>query len=93
MRINGQIKHLTVMFLIDSGSIHNFIVHSIIKRLGYYLQFVPGVSVAVANGAKMVTHDICRAVKWETQGLQQSTDFLVLPLRGCDVVLGVHWLK
>ena len=51
------------------------------------------VSVIVANGAKMVTHEICRAVKWETQALQQSTDFLVLPLMGCDVVLCVHWLK
>ena len=32
-------------------------------------------------------------MKWEAQGLVQTTKFLVLPLRGCDLVLGVQWLQ
>ena len=45
------------------------------------------------NGDKLWTKGICKMVLWETQGFHQTTDFLVLPLRGCDLVLGVQWLK
>ena len=30
---------------------------------------------------------------WETEGLQQVNDFMVFPLMGCDLVLGVQWLR
>ena len=32
-------------------------------------------------------------VSWESQGLIQKTNFLVLQLRVCDLVLGVQWLQ
>lgn len=27
------------------------------------------------------------------QGLQNTIDFIILPLRGCDLVLGAYWLQ
>ena len=47
----------------------------------------------MANGDKMWTKGICKKVLCETQGFQQTTDFLILPLKGCDLVLGVQLLK
>ena len=41
----------------------------------------------------MVVKEGCKGVNWETQGMKYNTDFLVLTLMGCDLVLGVHWLR
>ena len=49
--------------------------------------------MTVANGKVLRTQEVCKAVNWESQGLKQTTNFLVLPLRGCDLVLGVQWLQ
>ena len=49
--------------------------------------------MTVANGEILQAQETCKNVMWESQGLVQTTEFLVLPLRGCDLVLGVHWLR
>ena len=41
----------------------------------------------------MVVKKGCKKVNWETQRMTYTTDFLVLTLMGCDLVLGVHWLR
>ena len=37
--------------------------------------------------------EICKNVQWEIDGIHQQTDCLVLPLKGCDMVLGIQWLR
>ena len=41
----------------------------------------------------MWVHEGCKRVTWKAQGVLQCTDFLVLKLRGCDLVLGVQWMR
>ena len=79
--------------LVDSGSSHNFLDYTIAKRLSCELQVIEGLQVTVANRDVVMTQDVCKGLKWELQGLTLQTDFYVLPLQGCDVVLGVQWLK
>ena len=93
MRLIGKIKRQPLILLIDSGSTHNFIDQAVAKRLRCLTKAVTGVSVTVANGEILKAQEVCELIKWETQGLTQFTDFLVLPLMGCDLVLGVQWLK
>ena len=89
MRIMGRIKKQSVVILIDSGSTHNFIDQVVSKRLKCSTKPIVGVQVTVANGDSLKSQEICELVRWEAQALIQFTDFLVLPLRGCDLVLGV----
>ena len=89
MRMIGKIKNQTLVILVDSGSTHNFLDHTTAKRLNCAVQLIPGLSVTVANGETLETQGWCQGVKWEVQGLKQLTDFFVLPLKGCDLVLGV----
>ena len=38
--------------------------------------------------------EACKGLSWEVQGLQQQIIFFfVLPQQGCDLVLGVQWLR
>ena len=93
MRVVGRIKKQSLVMLIDSGSTHNFIDQSVAKRLKCKTHLTAGLNVTVANGEVLKSQKACKAVIWESQGLLQTTDFLVLPLRGCDLVLGVQWLQ
>ena len=52
-----------------------------------------GVDVTVTNGEVLRVQKVCKMLSWESQGLVQHTNFLVLPLGGYDLVLGVQWLQ
>jgi len=47
----------------------------------------------MANGNELHCHEVCKGLQWEVQGRIQVTEVLFLPLLGCDMVLGVQWLK
>ena len=93
MRVMGRIKKQNLVVLIDSGSTHNFLDQTVVKRLKCTTKSIVGVKVTVANGDALKAHELCELVQWESQGLVQFTDFMVLPLQGCDVVLGIQWLR
>ena len=93
MRLQGKIKTFTVVILVDSGSTHNFIDQGVVKRGGLHTQTINGLSVSVANGAQMWVQDMCPGVLWRAGDVTQQIDCFVLPLKGCDMVLGVQWLR
>ncbi|OMO64809.1 Retroviral aspartyl protease [Corchorus capsularis] len=74
------------------GSSHNFMDRATAKKIGWPIHHIAGVGVTIANGDKLWAQSICYGVQWEAQGLSQTTSFMLLPLSGCDVVLGVEWL-
>ena len=65
MRLQGKVKNLPIIILVDSGSTHNFINQNVVKQVGFPTQVVDGISVSVANGDKMWVKDVCVGVQWE----------------------------
>lgn len=50
--------------------------------------------VSVADGSQLVTSSQqCIEFKWKTGGFFFKNGMRILPLGGCDMVLGVQWLK
>ncbi|XP_012462801.2 uncharacterized protein LOC105782546 [Gossypium raimondii] len=92
MQFPANIDRCEVVVLVDSGSTHNFIDFKVARRLKLVIEPVPCLKVSVANGVKLNTHGLCKAVEWETQGYKCVIDFLVLSVKGFDVVLGIQWL-
>ena len=92
MRVQGKIKNQVVVILIDTGSTHNFVDVNIARKGGWQLQPLASFNVTVANGEKLKVHDLCANLHVEIQGEMIISDFFVLQLRGCDMVLGVQWL-
>ena len=92
MRVQGLVKNQLVNVLIDTDNTHNFMDGKVIKAVGEKLHSINNFTITVANGEKFQVQDWCLGLTWEVQGLQQSTNFFVLFLRGCDMVLGIQWL-
>ena len=77
------------MILIDSGSTHSFLDESMARRLKCPLIPTQPLIVTVANGNKVMSKSACAGFCWDIQG----ADLRLLKLGGCDVVLGVDWMK
>lgn len=60
-----MIDQVEVVVLVDSGSTHNFIDFRVAKRLQLAIKREPNLTVMVANGVKLTTHGVCKAVRWE----------------------------
>jgi hypothetical protein len=93
MRLIGVLKNQQVIILIDSGSTHNFLDSKLAALLGLMPKSEEVIRVKVANGQEIVSSGRNDGVPLKLQGTQFHIDFFVLPLAGCDVVLGIHWLR
>ncbi|XP_026442759.1 uncharacterized protein LOC113342415 [Papaver somniferum] len=93
IRIPSLLKRQSVFILIGTGSTTSFIDCSLAAKLKCKVEHTAHMLVTVANGGKTVSTGICSKLPWSMQGYQFSEDFMLLPLGGCDMVLGADWLK
>ncbi|XP_042950388.1 uncharacterized protein LOC122282508 [Carya illinoinensis] len=92
MRIEGFINHQKVLVLIDTGSTHSF-VDSYVARRSRLPVGESQLTVKVANGDSLPCQGYCRVVSIQLQNLGVKANLYLLTLGGCDVVLGVDWLR
>lgn len=93
MRILGKIGKQPLQVLVDSGSTHNFLNLQVAKRAGLTASAQGVFEVAVANGEKLRSAGRCRGVCLALHGEPICVDLYLLPLVGCDAVLGAQWLS
>lgn len=93
LRLKGTVKNNQITMLVDSGSTHNFLDSSTAQKLGCYLTDIPHHEVTVAGGGKLVCNKMCANFTWQIQGVKFTNDVRIISLGGCDLVLGVQWLK
>ena len=91
MKVRGYHGKKTIYVLIDSRSTHNFIDPKIAEILGK-IKEAGKTKVAVADGNRITVSGKIENLQWEFQGQQFTSDFMVIPLGGHDMVLGVQWL-
>ncbi|GJT81143.1 reverse transcriptase [Tanacetum coccineum] len=90
MRVGGYVGKQVIHIFIDSGSTHNFLDLQKSKRLGCQAQRICPMQVEVANGNSLTSHSVCNKFKWTLQGIDFEADVLILPLGGCEMVLGIQ---
>ena len=93
MRVKGHVLRQLLHILMDSGSTHNFLDIYTAKRLGCRLRSTCPLQVSVAGGTKLVSQYMVKGFQWKIQGVVFETDVMLLPLGGCELVLGVQWLS
>ncbi|KAG8378561.1 hypothetical protein BUALT_Bualt08G0149700 [Buddleja alternifolia] len=92
MRVTGHVGGQTVHILIDTGSTHNFLDVNAAKRIECKVVETDLFPVSVADGYKIYSSSMCKNFSWKMQEVLFMTDLMLLPLGGCDMVLGIQWL-
>ncbi|GKC59522.1 putative mitochondrial protein, partial [Tanacetum coccineum] len=85
-------KHI-LHLLMDTGSTHNFLNLFTTNKLGCKLTKTYPLQVTVAEGNKMISEYMVYDFRWSIQGYQFKIDVMLLPLGGCEMVLGIQWLS
>jgi hypothetical protein len=93
MRLLGILRGQQVIILIDSGSTHNFVDEHVVKRMGLSSTKKEVIKVRIANGQQISSPGKCQDLSLKMQGTVFQVDLYALPLAGCDVVLGIQWLR
>ena len=78
--------------LVDSGASHNFIHHSALKTSKHTITSIKPLRVRVASGVVMLTKERVR-LEITLQKFTFTTDYYVLHVSGCEVILKAVWLK
>lgn len=89
IRVTGHVGRRSVQMLLDTGSTHNFLDTVTTQKLGCNVTIKGNMSVRVADGRKLVCDTVVEGFTWKMQGLQFTADLFLMPLKGCDMVLGV----
>ena len=93
MKLTAVIKNCPVVVLLDSGSSHNFIHIGMVKKLGWKLDHSFNCDVMIADGGQIQSKGCCAEIPLAIGNYGYTSDMFALPLGGCDVVLGVQWLR
>ena len=89
MWVTGYVGKKPIQILIDSGSTHNFVDQGLAHRLGCQLKPIHLQPITVVDGSKLKYRYTCPHFTWRLQGVEFRSDFLLIPLGSCDMVLWI----
>lgn len=92
MRFKALMRNAKAIVLVDSGSTHDFMDLKLVNKLSLAICQQEKLKVIVADGRSLMTNRVYRNVLQKTKGFKFVKDFMLLPLKGCDIVLGIQWL-
>ncbi|GJZ96097.1 reverse transcriptase [Tanacetum coccineum] len=90
MRIRSYVGKQMVHILINCGSTRSLVKTT--KRMGCKLQTICPLKVDMADGNSLTSSFLSKNFKWTIQGLNFMIDIMVIPLGGCEMVLGMQCL-
>ncbi|CAO2822505.1 unnamed protein product [Amaranthus hypochondriacus] len=93
MRVIGMAGDTKIHILIDSGSTHNFLDIAIAKKVRCTSQEIEPQVITVADGNHITCQHKCTRFQWSMNKQNFEGEVLLIPLGGCDMVLGIQWLR
>lgn len=93
MRLVGSYKKRKLHVLADSGSTDNVLDLEVAKEIGCITQSITKHKVIVANGDKLTCDSVYNKFKWCMQGEWFEASILLMPLKCCELILGMEWLN
>jgi hypothetical protein len=93
MRFVGEIRGLSVLILLDSGSSISFISSSIVPHVPMLPVSCPLLLVQVANDSKLSCCAELTNAEWSIQGHRFTSTLKILDLQPFDMIIGMDWLS
>nr|GFA41871.1 hypothetical protein [Tanacetum cinerariifolium] len=91
--VAGNIGKRRVHLLLDTCSSHNFMDTAIANKLGCKIWIKKGMQVKVAGKNKVLCNQIVYGLEWKMKNEDFKADMFLMPLGGCDIVLGIQWFN
>jgi hypothetical protein len=92
LKVKGYIKHRLLVVLIDSGSTHNFIHHSLGDEIHCFVCPISNFQILIVNGGTMKCGGCYENVKLKMGNYHLKTHMFSISMGDCDIVLGVEWI-
>ncbi|GJY93175.1 reverse transcriptase [Tanacetum coccineum] len=83
-KCSGQIFSLVVLDDEDEEGL---------EKLGCQLKNTCPLAVTIGGGRQLISNSECKGFEWQLQGETFAVDMMILPLGGCEMVLGIQWLS
>lgn len=93
LRLQGSLKGVSIMILIDNGASHNFVSPHVASALGLNVEQGRSMGVKLGDGHRVSTRGRCRKLEVCLNDFTTSVDAYVLELGDLDMILGVAWLQ
>lgn len=93
LRVLGTVGKHHITILIDSGSTHTIFNPNTAKLLNCDIELTDPLTVLVADGNKIECNSKCSNLRWMMGECKFVTGVKLLHLGGCDMVMGVDFLK
>jgi hypothetical protein len=93
LKLIGYIKHRKVIILVGSGNTHNFIHPHIAQETHYYIHAINNFKIMIVNGGSMKCGGSCENVCLQIGQYHMKSHMFSIDMGGCDIVLGVEWLR
>lgn len=92
IKVLDFLKKRALTILIDSGSTHSFLDSETARNLSCLLVGTTPWVVTVADGSETINRAKYPKFAWKMNGYWFEVELRVIPLGGCDVILGTDWM-
>ena len=88
------VNHHPVVILFDFGALHSFLSPTFASKYDQKIIVVDkgGYCISVA-GSNISTNQIVRDIRIQISEREYTTNLVILPGLGIDVILGMNWMK
>ena len=93
MRRIGTLRKQRVHILIDSGSTYNFLHPSLAKHTKEIKDISTSLKIYAADGSFMESKGKINDVILRIHQYQYKEKIFLLPVMGCEIILGAEWLE
>lgn len=78
--------------MVDTWSSHTFISPALMEFCQLTPERTDPLVATIADGSTVISHAICRRVKWQIQKHEFQFDMRIMCIEGWDIILGVDWM-
>lgn len=93
IKVLGKVRKNTISILVHTGSTHSFLDPYSARKLGCELVHTDNISVTVVDGSRVNCNSKCPSFQWEMGEHHLILEMRILKLGGCDVVLGMDFMR
>ncbi|XP_057416557.1 uncharacterized protein LOC130711103 [Lotus japonicus] len=93
MKLQGTIRGVPVLVLVDSGATHNFIDLKLVQRMSWEIEDTPRMSIKLGDGFQTHARGRCKGIGLEIGDYTVNCTPNLFELGGPNKVLGIEWIK